>query len=197
MRVRRGEYQASTSIVASTVPWWTVDNLSTRDERPFLGRLATDSMRFGCSARPCIYATASGGLKTTAKDPRVLPSTVIYDQSLTISLPTGLSVTSGINAIAHAAQGLYARDTNLVMDIFAESGIRSLSVALPKIVCDASDINVRSDALYGSSMCGSVLGNFSMSIHHKLCRHSAAVSVYRTPNCIQSSCRMRRGSRLL
>src|SRR5690606_17379354 len=80
-----------------------------------------------------IYGITEAGLKKTGKDPRVLPRTVIYDPELTVGLPAGLSVTSGINAIAHAAEGLYARDSNPVMDLIAEEGIRPIAQALPAI----------------------------------------------------------------
>ena len=48
--------------------------------------------------------------KTTQSSPKVLPEVVIYDVDLTMTLPTGLSGTSGINAIAHAVEALYARE---------------------------------------------------------------------------------------
>src|SRR5579883_2656335 len=50
-----------------------------------------------------IFGLTEGGLKKTGRDPRVLPKTVIYDPALTVSLPLGMTVTSGMNAIAHAA----------------------------------------------------------------------------------------------
>ncbi|WP_143684940.1 iron-containing alcohol dehydrogenase, partial [Variovorax sp. KK3] len=80
-----------------------------------------------------IYGLTEAGLKKTGKDPRVLPRTVIYDPELSRSLPVGLSVTSGINAIAHAAEGLYAKDGNPVMDLMAEEGIAAIARALPAI----------------------------------------------------------------
>ena len=55
-----------------------------------------------------IYGLTEGGVKKTGRDARVLPKTVIYDPELTLTLPLAMSVTSGINAIAHAAEGLYA-----------------------------------------------------------------------------------------
>ena len=116
-----------------------------------------------------IYGLTEGGLKKTGKDPRVLPRTVIYDPELSRSLPVGLSVTSGINAIAHAAEGLYAQDSNPVMDLMAEEGIAAIARALPAIRRSAGDIEARSDALYGAWLCGSVLGNVGMALHHKLC----------------------------
>ncbi len=116
-----------------------------------------------------IYGITEAGLKKTGKDIRVLPKTVIYDPELTVSLPLGLSVTSGINAIAHAAEGLYAHDGNPIMSMMAEEGIAAIGRALPGLKRKADDMNARSDALYGAWLCGSVLGHVGMAIHHKLC----------------------------
>jgi alcohol dehydrogenase class IV len=116
-----------------------------------------------------IFGITEKGLKRTGKDPRVLPRTVIYDPDLTLTLPIGLTITSGMNAIAHAVEGLYARDGNPIMDLMAEEGIRSIARALPALKHSADDAVARSDALYGAWLCGTVLGNVGMSLHHKLC----------------------------
>ena len=44
------------------------------------------------------------GIKKTRSDPKILPGTVIYDVELTMSLPPGLTATSGVNAMAHAGK---------------------------------------------------------------------------------------------
>lgn len=116
-----------------------------------------------------IYGITEAGLKKTGRDLRVLPRTVIYDPLLSLSLPVGLSVTSGINAIAHAAEGLYAQDRNPVMDLMAQEGIAAIARAIPGIRKDPQNVGSRSDALYGAWLCGSVLGNVGMALHHKLC----------------------------
>jgi maleylacetate reductase len=116
-----------------------------------------------------IYGITENGIKKTGRDPRVLPKTVIYDPELTLGLPVKLSVTSGINAIAHAAEGLYAQDANPIMSLLAEEGIRALAQGLPRIVANPADVAARADALYGAWLCGAVLGSVGMSLHHKLC----------------------------
>ena len=116
-----------------------------------------------------IYGITEAGMKKTGKDARVLPRVVIYDPELTLGLPVGMSVTSGINAIAHAAEGLYAVDSNPVMNLMAKEGIAAISRALPAIKRIANDVQARSDALYGAWLCGTVLGNVGMALHHKLC----------------------------
>lgn len=116
-----------------------------------------------------IYGITEGGLKRTGRDPRVLPRAVLYDPELTLTLPVELSITSGINAIAHAAEGLYAADGNPITDLMAEEGVAALARALPLIRRDPQDLAARSQALYGSWLCGTVLANVSMALHHKLC----------------------------
>jgi len=116
-----------------------------------------------------IYGITEAGLKKTGKDARVLPRSVIYDPELTLGLPVGMSVVSGINAIAHAAEGLYATDSNPIMDLMAKEGITAMGRALPAIKTVATDLAARSDALYGAWLCGTVLGNVGMALHHKLC----------------------------
>lgn len=116
-----------------------------------------------------IYGITEDGVKRTGRDPRVLPRTVIYDPDLTLSLPVASSVTSGLNAIAHAAEGLYAQEANPVMSLLAQEGISALAAALPAIRLDPNDRDARGRALYGAWLCGTVLGNVGMALHHKLC----------------------------
>jgi len=116
-----------------------------------------------------IYGITEGGQKKTGRDARVLPKTVIYDPALTVGLPVGLSVTSGMNAIAHAVEGSYAQDSNPVMSLMAEEGIRALAQGLPRVVSKPEDLDARADCLYGAWLCGAVLGAVGMALHHKLC----------------------------
>src|SRR5499426_263392 len=116
-----------------------------------------------------IYGITEGGQKKTGRDARVLPRTVIYDPALTVGLPVGLSATSGMNAIAHAVEGLYAQDSNPVMSLMAEEGIRALAQGLPRVADKPDDLDARADCLYGAWLCGAVLGAVGMALHHKLC----------------------------
>jgi len=116
-----------------------------------------------------IYGITEAGLKKTGRDARVLPKTVIYDPTLTLGLPAALSATSGMNAIAHAVEGLYAQDANPITSVLAQEGIRALARGLPRVVSDPSDLEGRSECLYGAWLCGSVLGSVGMALHHKLC----------------------------
>ncbi|GAB4261265.1 MAG: maleylacetate reductase [Pararhodobacter sp.] len=116
-----------------------------------------------------ILGQTENGLKTTVRSASILPEVVIYDPDLTLSLPVGMSVTSGLNAMAHAVEGLYAQDRNPVTGLMALEGLRALRDALPVIVANPADAGARAEALYGSWLCGTVLGTVGMALHHKLC----------------------------
>ncbi len=116
-----------------------------------------------------IYGITEGNIKRTGRDPVVLPKVVIYDPDLTRALPVQLSITSGLNALAHAAEALYAHDGNPITSMMAASGIEALGKALPAIKLAPQAMEARSTALYGAWLCGTVLGQTSMGLHHKLC----------------------------
>lgn len=116
-----------------------------------------------------ILGETRDGQKTTIRSLDVLPETVIYDVDLTLSLPPGLTATSGVNAIAHAVEALYARDRNPVISLMAEDGIRTLSGALPILIHEPANVEARTQALYGAWLCGCCLGAVGMALHHKLC----------------------------
>lgn len=116
-----------------------------------------------------ILGETAHGRKTTVRDRKILPEVVIFDVDLTLGLPPDVSVSSGLNAMAHAVEGLYARDGGPVQALMAEEGIRALAATLPAIRSTPDDVEARTDALYGAWLCGTVLGGTTMALHHKLC----------------------------
>jgi maleylacetate reductase len=116
-----------------------------------------------------VWGLTEGGVKRTGRDPVVLPRSVVYDPELTLSMPPALSGTSGVNAIAHAVEALYAPDASPIVSLMAEEGTRALAAALPEIAADPGGLDARGRALYGAWLCGACLGATTMSLHHKLC----------------------------
>jgi maleylacetate reductase len=124
---------------------------------------------FAGSEMTPIYGITEGGVKKTGKDRKVLPRTVIYDPTLTLTLPARIAGPSGMNAMAHCVEALYAQDANPIISLLAAEGIRALARALPVVVREPANLEARSDALYGAWLGGTVLGAVGMAIHHKLC----------------------------
>lgn len=130
--------------------------------------LAVPTTYAGSEMTP-IWGLTEKGRKTTGRDPRVLPKTVFYDPSLTVTMPPMLSATSGMNSIAHCVEALYAQQANPIISMMAEDGIRALSESLPVVVKEPGNLEARSKALYGAWLGGISLGAVGMALHHKLC----------------------------
>ncbi|POX51968.1 maleylacetate reductase [Streptomyces sp. Ru72] len=136
--------------------------------RTGLPLIAVPSTYSGSEMTP-VWGLTEHGAKRTGRDPQVQPRSVVYDPELTLSLPVPLTVTSGINALAHAVEALYAPDTSPLVQLMAEDGTRAMAEALPLLVADPGDLEARSRALYGAWLCGACLGATTMGLHHKLC----------------------------
>lgn len=129
--------------------------------------LAVPTTYAGSEMTP-IWGLTAGARKTTGRDLRVLPRTVVYDPELTVTLPPGLSAASGMNALAHCAEALWVPGANPVTSALAEDGIRVLARALPRVVEAPEDLDARADALHGASLAGMALAAVGTGLHHKL-----------------------------
>jgi maleylacetate reductase len=115
-----------------------------------------------------ILGETAAGEKTTRRSPDIRPETVIYDVDLTVGLPVGLTVTSAMNAIAHAMEALYAPDRNPVIELMCRDALAAFRASLPRLMQDPADIAARAQALYAAWCCSTALGYVSMALHHKL-----------------------------
>ena len=97
--------------------------------------LAVPTTYAGSEMTP-IYGITEAGVKKTGKDRKVLPKTVIYDVNLTLSLPAKIAGPSGMNAMAHLVEGLYAQDANPIISLLAVEGIGTWRCRLPLVVKD-------------------------------------------------------------
>lgn len=116
-----------------------------------------------------IWGLTDAGGKRTGRDPKVRPGIVVYDPELTVTLPVRLSVTSGMNALAHSAEALYAPDRSPITALVAAESVRAIADALPRVHANPQDLEARAAALYGAWLAGTALGSTTMSLHHQLC----------------------------
>ncbi|MEO0380782.1 MAG: maleylacetate reductase, partial [Pseudomonadota bacterium] len=116
-----------------------------------------------------ILGQTEDGVKTTLSDPKVLPEVIIYDAELVRTLPVPMTVTSALNAMAHAAEALYATDRTPETTAMAIDGLKAFVDGLPKVLKDPSDLAAREATQRGAWACGTVLGQVGMALHHKLC----------------------------
>jgi len=116
-----------------------------------------------------VWGLTEGARKTTGTDPKVLPKVIVYDAALTLSLPVPMSVASGLNALAHCVDSLWAPGADPINAAFAAEGIRSLAVGLPKVVTDPFDLDGREHALYAAYLSAAAFASAGSALHHKIC----------------------------
>jgi alcohol dehydrogenase class IV len=116
-----------------------------------------------------VWGLTEGARKTTGVDPRVLPHTIVYDAALTLSLPVDLSVASGLNALAHCVDSMWAPHTDPIDAALAAEGIRSLARGLPQIVNDPEGLPGREETLYGAYLSAVAFASAGSGLHHKIC----------------------------
>ncbi|OIW28132.1 iron-containing alcohol dehydrogenase [Coniochaeta ligniaria NRRL 30616] len=120
------------------------------------------------SEMTAILGELKDGKKVAVTDPKILPSTVIYDVDLTMQLPKHLSAVSGLNAMAHSVEALYARDANPVTSLVALESLKCLAESLPRVAADPLSREARSSVLYGAFLAGMAVASTGIALQHKL-----------------------------
>ncbi|EFL29239.1 maleylacetate reductase [Streptomyces himastatinicus ATCC 53653] len=116
-----------------------------------------------------VWGLTEGTRKTTGVDARVLPRSIVYDATLTLSLPVAMSVASGLNALAHCVDSLWAPRTDPVDQALAGEGIRALAAGLPTVVTDPTGLEGRERVLYGAYLSAVAFSSAGSGLHHKIC----------------------------
>lgn len=134
-------------------------------EQPIIALPTTYS---GSEATP-VWGLTIDGLKTTGIDPVVQPKSVIYDPELTYDMPISLTVASGLNALAHSVEALWAPGGTPVSDAFALTSIESLAKGLRQVSVDGGSREARERLLVGAWLAGAAFAVAGSGLHHKIC----------------------------
>lgn len=121
------------------------------------------------SEATAVWGLTEGGRKTTGTDARVLPRVIVYDAALTASLPVGLSVASGLNALAHCVDAMWAPKADPINAALAAEGIGSLRRGLPLVVADPAGLDGREPVLYAAYLSAAAFASAGSGLHHKIC----------------------------
>ncbi len=95
--------------------------------RTGIPQIAVPTTYAGSEVTPTLGETV-GGVKTTRRDPALAPATVVYDPELTVSMPARLTLTSALNALAHAVEALWAPDATAASHAIATEAAAALGV---------------------------------------------------------------------
>jgi maleylacetate reductase len=101
------------------------------------------------------------GLKTGGSGAHTVA--VVYEPGLTLDLPVDETVGTALNALAHAAEALYAGGS-----ADATAGARLIGTSLEAVVRDAHELGARTALLKGAMHAGRALGERGLFLGHAL-----------------------------
>src|SRR5262249_4944467 len=114
-----------------------------------------------------IWGLSDGERKSTGKDARVLPRTIVYDPDLTLTLPAAVSAASAMNALAHCVECLWVPDRTPLLMALATDAARRFVAHLPRVVADGNDREARAECLVAAWLAGVAL-TAGTGLQHKL-----------------------------
>ena len=87
----------------------------------------------------------------------VRPTYAFLDPELTLSCPKRPTISAGVDSIVHAVEAFAAKKTNRMARYFAIEGFQRVFSALPQLVDDLTNINLREEVMYGAFLSGIAL----------------------------------------
>lgn len=96
------------------------------------------------------------------------PQKAIIDPELTISLSRELTAITGLDALSHAIESFWAKKTNVISRIYAIKSIEIITEALPNILYDLSNLELRRQMALGSLYAGLAFSNTKTTACHSI-----------------------------
>ena len=115
------------------------------------------------------WGLTEGETNTTGVDRKVLPASVVYDAGLLTTLPGEMTVASGLNAMAHCVDSMWAPRADPIDRALAQEGIRALATGLPAVADDSTSVKGIEQTLYGAYLAAVAFASAGSGMHHKIC----------------------------
>ncbi|MFI6466270.1 maleylacetate reductase [Streptomyces sp. NPDC050528] len=116
-----------------------------------------------------VWGLTEGETKATGVDDKVLPASVVYDAGLLTTLPGKMTVASGLNAMAHCVDSMWAPRADPIDRALAQEGIRALATGLPAVADDSTSVEGIEQTLYGAYLAAVAFASAGSGMHHKIC----------------------------
>lgn len=123
---------------------------------------------FSGSEATNVWGRTENSRKRTGSDDAVLPTAVVYDAELIRDLPSDLGVASGLNALAHCVDSMWAPKADPINRVMALEGIRALNSGLPALRDESEDLGGVELALYGAYLAAVAFSSAGSGMHHKI-----------------------------
>lgn len=103
--------------------------------------------------------------------PTLAADVAILDPELSVSMPAKVTAATGLDAMTHAVEALFANNASPITDALALGAARDIAAWLPRAVKDGSDLEARGRMLLAASQAGLAFSNAGVGIVHA-CAHA-------------------------
>lgn len=108
--------------------------------------------------------------KMSVRSIRNYARVAVLDPTLLHTLPAGVAVASGMDALVHAVESSVSRRSNALTQLFALEAIRRISRSLEIFVQDRANAFAAADMLFASCLAGIAIGNAGTGAAHAVAR---------------------------
>lgn len=96
------------------------------------------------------------------------PTAAIVDPELMLTVPAGVTVSTGLDALSHALEAIWNVNANPISDTFAISAIEDILECLPRLRQDLSSRDLRSRMALAALKAGMAFSNTKTALAHSI-----------------------------
>lgn len=122
-----------------------------------------------------ISRIGGNGFKKSLRHENYIPDFVIIDSNLLIHAPFLISVAAGMDAYTQLLEAYVSVNSSAFTDTLALEGLKLLSYALPLMVLDPGNHQIRLEMAYSAWLSGIVLANAGLGVVHGFASEAGSV----------------------
>ena len=108
------------------------------------------------------------GNKYSLAHPGLYPEAAILDPAITVGAPRSLTLATGLDALSHALESIWNVSANPVSANFAVEAAREIIDALPRLVDDLTNLDLRSRQAKAALFAGLAFSNTKTALAHNI-----------------------------
>ena len=122
-----------------------------------------------------VVSDEQAGVKMSIIDPKLLPTAVALDPTLTLGLPPGVTAATGMDALTHAVEAYVSALAYQQTDDWAVAATRLILANLEKAHRDGNDMQSREAMLLGSYLAGMAFTRAGVGYVHAIAHQLGAL----------------------
>ncbi len=115
-----------------------------------------------------VITDEEAGRKLVCVDPNDIPMIAFNDAEMMMSMPKGLTASTGMDALTHAIEGYITVGANPISDLLCWNSIKFIADNLRDAVADGNNAQAREGMAYGSYVAGMAFSNVGLGIVHSM-----------------------------